>query len=178
VHATFYIEHQSAFNESLASFVADRLTESYFAQAAESSLFPLAGSIGEWKAHEKRAIRKRERLHAAYGELSALYANRGLTEPERLARKGEILDRVRAELKLPSERPLNNATLIQFKTYFTGQEEFAGLLDGPCGGDWNRFWKMLEPLRARPEKRFERRQLEDFSPVLRALAESKRDGAS
>ncbi len=33
VHATFYLKHQSYFNESLASFVADRMTPQYLASA-------------------------------------------------------------------------------------------------------------------------------------------------
>jgi len=42
-------------------------------------------------------------------------------------------------------RSINNATLIQYRTYNSGQEDLASLLDA-CGGDWPRFLVSLKQL--------------------------------
>jgi predicted aminopeptidase len=174
VHATFYINHQSAFNESLASFVADRLTADYF-----SALKGKGGeaSLQAWVDSEKKAEERRSQFHLASQDLEKIYGDASLSEEKKRAAKAQVLDRLREGLNIPQERTLNNATLIQYRTYFTGHAEFATLFDQGCSGSWKKFWEILEPLRADAEKRFERRQREDFGPVLTALVKEKGTGS-
>ena len=70
----------------------------------------------------------------AFVLLDALYAT---SEPDaqKLAEKGAILARLREALHYP--RAINNATLLQYQTYHSGQEELASLL-ALCGGDFPR----------------------------------------
>jgi hypothetical protein len=44
------------------------------------------------------------------------------------------------------KRSVTNATLIQYKTYGSGREEMAELLD-KCGGDFRRMLRALERVR-------------------------------
>lgn len=170
VHATFYIDHQSAFNESLASFVADRLTDGFFARTRDAGGTSADAGLEQWRELEKKASLRRVRFHRAYLELEKLYLRKDISDAQKTFEKERVFGALRAEFKVPDARTLNNATLIQFKTYFTGQEDFAALLE-KCGGQWDCFWKRLEPLRHEPEKHFERRQQEDFPRVLQALAQ-------
>jgi predicted aminopeptidase len=136
VHATLYVDGQSHFNESLAEFVAGRLTPKYLEQrgyAEEARAYARAVEAG--------ASRERK-FHEAYDRLSALYGSSRSRE-EKLAEKERVFASLKDELKI--KRELSNASLVQFRTYHVGGAEFAALLDR-CGGDWNRFWSALRKL--------------------------------
>lgn len=163
VHATLYISGQSFFDESLASFVADRLTPRYL----KNLRAPGAGETEEEKAY-LRAVdwgeKRRRRLHEAYEELSKLYAS-SVSDDEKLTRKNRILSGLREELKI--KREISNATLMQYKTYNTGEKEFEGLY-AACGGDWRRFFARLRALEQKGA--FGKEQQEDLRSVLGPLA--------
>jgi predicted aminopeptidase len=159
VHATVYLKGQSAFDESLASFVADRLTLPWLV----GTLGPEAPEVRAWAAAEGLARRRAARFHAAYQELDAVYRS-GLPEPERRAAKARRLAALQQEVGLP--RPPNNAVLAGFRTYDTGTEAFARLLSA-CRGSWPRLLGTLAALR--PDD-FAREQQEDFDEVLDRLA--------
>jgi predicted aminopeptidase len=155
VHATVYIAGQSVFNESLASFVADHLTVSYLDQfrGPESD---------EKQSYLKRVERWRQmqaRLHAVYLELEKLYAG-AEAAPEKLERKKHILSQAQSELHLKAD--VNNATLVQYKTYSTGGQEFDRLLHA-CGSDWSRFIAAAKALSGRD---FAQSQMQDLNPTL------------
>lgn len=127
VHATVYVNGQSPFNESLASFVADALTPSYLGRWHGSE------QVAIYQAWQRRAARRRDGLHEVYTDLAALYASK-ISDDDKRRRKGEIIDLAKRRLGL---QDLNNARLIQYRTYDTGKQAFAALLDS-CGGDWRR----------------------------------------
>jgi predicted aminopeptidase len=154
VHASVYVSGQAYFNESLASFVAEKLTREYLAKRPAE----LKGYVDEIASSAGR----RKRLHEAYEQLKALYAS-GKPRDEKLAEKKRVLDALKAELGF--RRDINNATLIQFQTYHTGTPEFEALWKA-CGGDSARFMKSVGRLDA---KSFARPQLEDLAPVLDPL---------
>jgi predicted aminopeptidase len=159
VHATYYIKGQAYFNESIASFVADKLTVTFLANrqgvdSAELKAYTKAEQDGEVR---------RKRLHEAYEQLAALYAS-SRTDAEKLAEKSRILMQVREELKY--KREINNATLIQFKTYNTGDREFEALYEA-CGKSWPRFWKAMREVRS---ESFSKGQQEDLKSILTPLA--------
>jgi predicted aminopeptidase len=171
VHASFYIDHQSAFNENLASFVADRLTVEYFKTRSEPDSM---ASLEAWKAREEKTLQRQRVMHEAFQKLDRLYQREEISEEIKLAQKNDFLLHLRKTLQIPESRPLNNATLIQYRTYFSGQKDWADFFEGDCSSDWRVFWERLEPLRKDSEKWFGRRQLEDFGPVLTALKQEKK----
>jgi predicted aminopeptidase len=131
VHATLYLKSQTALNESLASFVADRLTPIYL----EEHTAPGAKEKEAYLAAERMRKTRTERLHRAYEDLSRLYGSDAPRE-EKLARKAEYLAALRAELGF--SRELSNATLAQFKSYHAGAPELDALLEA-CEGSFPRF---------------------------------------
>ena len=139
LHATFYIPGQSTLNESMASFVGDTLAVRYLAEAKSENSIEKRRFLELRKKGEARGKRMKE----AYAALEALYASQ-LSKEEKLAEKKRITDDLRRELKI--SRPVTNATLIQYKTYGSGREEMAQLLES-CGGSVPRMIKMLERVR-------------------------------
>jgi len=173
VHASFYIEHQSAFNENIASFVADRLTREYFMRESPTRDSDQK-TLRSWEESEARREKRQKKLHEGYITLEWLYAQTQLNDEEKKTQKKEILDRLKRELGMPSERTLNNATLIQYRTYQSGQAEWTEFFEQECKRDWSTFWEKLEPLRAESGQWFSERQVEDMGSVLRNLRSSDR----
>ncbi len=138
-HATFFVPGQSALNESVANFVGDALALAYMAERVgkdESETRTYADS-------ERRGRERVKVLHEAYVALERLYASKATVEEKR-QKKAELLEALQAQLRF--QRPVNNATLIQYRTYNSGQEELAALL-AACGGSYARFFHTLETLR-------------------------------
>lgn len=138
LHATFYVPGQSTLNESMASFVGDTLAAEYLAEVNPDSIAK-ARFLEQRRKGEARGARMKQ----AYGELETLYASK-LPREEKLAEKKRIVDKLRADLRI--QRPVTNATLIQYKTYGSGREEMKQLLE-VCGGDLPRMVKALERVR-------------------------------
>jgi predicted aminopeptidase len=159
VHATVYVPNQSAFNESLASFVADRLTPVWLARTVGAQ----SAAAKAWAASEARWKGIVARLHQAYLALDELYRSPQSDEAKR-AEKARQLAALQAELKLA--RPINNATLIGYKTYDTGGPAFERLL-ATCRGSWPHFLRAVATLR---REDFDHPQQEDFGGVLERLA--------
>jgi predicted aminopeptidase len=159
VHATVYIPHQSAFNESLAVFVSDLLTRRFF----ESLPDPDRSGYQAWLEGHARWEKTRARLASVYRELDELYRSPAGDE-EKKKRKEGILSPIREELSL--KRPVNNAMLIQFKTYDPSDRGFSSLLER-MGGDIGLFLRAVSRLR---EKDFPRPQAEEWGEVLSMLS--------
>jgi predicted aminopeptidase len=158
VHATLYIPGQSSFNESLASFVGDRLAIDWL-----SSRF--GGGSRELKAYRAASsggVERVARLHRAYEELDAVYKSK-VSDDEKRARKAELLAQLRADLRI--KRDLNNASLFGYRTYDTGGPAFERLLQR-CDGDLG---KLLEAVGKLEAASFPEPQMEDFSSVVDAL---------
>lgn len=159
LHATIYVNDQSTYNESLASFVAEGLAPEY-----------LRAKLGPGSREEKayleglaRGERNRKRLHQAYLDLKKVYDDSGLTPERKREKKARYLAVLREELGW--KRDLSNATLMAYKTYGGGKEVFAQAFQ-KCGSDWRRFLSSLS--RIQPES-FSVPQQEDLAPVLGQL---------
>ena len=155
VHATLYVRDQSWFNESLASFVADILTERFFAEQGLRE----GEAYQAYLARRKGAEAVQERLARAYKELGEIYGS-AASAGEKLVKKNSYLRALEAELGF--KRKITNATLIQFKTYHPGDHGFRRLFDR-SGGDLGAFLRFLS--RLKPED-FPAPQMEDFERVL------------
>jgi len=139
LHATYYVPGQSTLNESVASFVGDTLAVRYMDEAVG----PDSVEKDRFLELRARGEARGKKMKAAYAELAALYASK-LPREEKLAKKKEIVDRLRREAQ--ARRPITNASLIQYKTYGSGREEMEALLRA-CDGDFPRLLATLERLR-------------------------------
>ncbi|RYE84591.1 MAG: hypothetical protein EOO75_17940, partial [Myxococcales bacterium] len=136
VHATYYLNGQSYLNESLAMFVAGRLTRDYF----DLTRGPHSSERAAYERDEAAAERRRHGLHEVYNQLDALYQS-PLPDADKLAQKTAILADAQRRF---GGRGLNNAVLIQYRTYGSGQERFEALYQA-CGG-WPRFWDAIRTI--------------------------------
>lgn len=155
VHATYYVPSQSSFNESLASFVGDQLTLEYL----EDRFGPGSPELRSYLEGEARAVVRTERLHRAFLDLERLYAS-DLSDAEKLAAKARYLAALRVEIDFA--RPINNATLMNFKTYHAGDEPFEELFSA-CEQRWAPFWVAVRSIDGAS---FREPQQEDLAPVL------------
>lgn len=135
-HATHFVASQTVFNESLANFVAETLTERYLRERLGAS----AWRLYEHRDAELVHARRLGRLHDTYVELARLYASPA-DDATKLRRKAEILNAVRRELGLAFE--LNNASLLQLRAYGSGTDGFRALLE-TCDGDMRRFLRVVK----------------------------------
>lgn len=128
LHATFYIAGRTDLNESVASFVGDRMTEelllSRFGDEARGRY------VQRFERYARAIALKRQ----AREELVALY---GSTQDDatKLAQKAQVLNRLRAALG--TKRVVNNATLIELGNYELGRRELSRLREA-CA-DWPAF---------------------------------------
>lgn len=156
VHATFYFNDQTAFNESLASFVAAKLTHAFLSEKAKTDAQARV-SLNAYEQSHARGKELRAYLHAVVSRLETIYKNESLSKSKRLEQKVAIITEAEAWLKergmagVFSER-LNNASLSQFRAYESGLEEFEALFVRE-GKDWVRFWSVIKKLEARDFKR-------------------------
>ena len=158
VHATVYVKNQSAFDESLASFIADELT--WLLVVGRSGLS--SDEARSWIAGEERGARFVKALHQAYEELDAIYRSARSDEEKRSlkeARLGEL------QRSLGLRRRYNNADLAGYRTYDTGGVAFARLRKA-CGG----LPKFLAAVRSLRETDFTSPQQQQFDDVVDALA--------
>jgi len=155
VHATIYINDQSYFNESLAFFLADLLTEKYFTEQKklESSVWKT------YREHERYYAKVQARMAQAYRDLKAVYDS-SVSDDEKRTKKAEYLAKLQSELRFP--RPITNATLIQFQTYDPSDHGFGELFDR-CGKDVGRFLKTLKMIKT---KDFSSPQQKNFETIL------------
>jgi predicted aminopeptidase len=158
VHATVYVNDQSALNESLASFVADRLTLPWL----EGAVGRDAPETTAWVAEQLRERARVARLHGTYVALDGLYRSSGDDATKR-AEKARILGETAAELHT---RPLNNAVLAGFRTYDSGVPALERLLEA-CGGS---FARMLHAVGTLGPSDFSRPQQNPFDDVVDRLA--------
>jgi predicted aminopeptidase len=164
-HATIFVRHQSTLNESVANFVGDKLGALY----VDETLGPESDEARAYTAYERTAALRGSAMRATYQSLKVLYAS-SKTDAEKLAEKKALLAQLRASLHF--RRPITNATLIQYRTYNSGQAELGMLLDA-CGGDWPRFIRALKGLEATP---FDRSQRDDVGAIILPLVEARCPG--
>jgi predicted aminopeptidase len=158
VHATHFVAGQASFNESLADWVADRLTDRYLAERLH---------LDRWQqyAYDEAQIDRAERakrFHEVYQELDAVYRSKA-SDAEKLARKEAILEALGRESRLG--RQINNATLLGSRTYHAGGPAFGKLFDH-CGGAWPRFWAAVKSI---DTSSFATEQEDDVGKVLAPL---------
>jgi predicted aminopeptidase len=113
VHATVLVNDQPFFNESLASYVADTLTDFWIQQRfGPGSPEEVAWTLGQ-ALHLPRVAR----LLSAYKSLKAVYESKR-TREQKLAEKTKLIDELVVDLDM-RRRP-NNASLTEVRVYNGG----------------------------------------------------------
>ncbi len=157
-HANLLVNDQATFNESVASFVGDTMAEEYllwrFGEGSEQ--------VTVYREEAEQSLVRGTRFVHAHDALAKLYES-DKTDTEKLAEKKRITKALQNELGL-SWQP-NNASLLGFKVYNTGQVEFANLYKA-CGHSWAPFFKVIKALRASD---FGEEQLEEIDSVIRLM---------
>jgi len=113
VHATVLVNDQPFFNESLASYVADALTDNWI----QIRFGPGSPEHIAWTLGQALHLPRVARLLAAYKALKTVYDSRR-TREQKLAEKAKIIDELMADLKM-RKRP-NNASLTEVRVYNGG----------------------------------------------------------
>jgi predicted aminopeptidase len=159
VHATVLVPDQPFFNESLATYIADALTNHWIVERfGPGSPEELAWTLGQ-ALHLPRVARQLD----TYNQLKKLYDG-PLPREEKLKQKARIIDELVDDLKL-RRRP-NNATLTETRVYNGG---LAPLLDAhrACG-DLRRLVRAAKTL---TRGDFTKKLQDDLVPIGRLIAE-------
>lgn len=160
LHATILIKDQQYYNESLAAFVGDTMAAHYLqARSGEQMPAELRAYMRSRQLGQLRA----KQLNEVYQRLDAVYRSQ-LPVAEKYAKKQQIIDELVRDMRLLN-RP-NNATLIGFKLYQVGRDDFSELF-AACGNDWRRFLTAAASLRTED---FGEAQRAEFGPVVAALS--------
>ncbi|AKT41490.1 aminopeptidase [Chondromyces crocatus] len=157
-HATFYVAGQSILNESVATFIGDKLADRWLAEESGASAEERRAYLEEQRASTAR----RRVLHETYVALDQLYRS-ARPDAEKRLEKRKLLAAV--ERQLEAKRPLTNATLIQYRTYNAGIRELENLLTA-CGGS---FPRLISALKRLDRASFSKPQQEDLGPALSPL---------
>ncbi|HSK00658.1 MAG TPA: aminopeptidase [Kofleriaceae bacterium] len=159
VHATVLVPDQPFFNESVATYIADRLTDHWILERfGRGSPEELAWTLGQ----ALRLPRVSRLLHA-YQQLKQLYEG-PLAREAKLAQKTRIIDELVDDLKL-RRRP-NNATLTETRVYNGGVAPLI-VAHRACGD----LRKLVLAARTLTRADFTKTLQEDLAPVGKRLAE-------
>jgi predicted aminopeptidase len=159
VHATVLVKDEQYFNESLASYIADTMTDQYL----RFRFGPSSPELGMYVEQNERSRVRAAELNGVYQALDRVYTSNA-SRAEKLTRKRQIIDQLVGSMGLV-KRP-NNATLIGFRLYQVGGDEFSALYSA-CAQDWRRFLTAVS--RISPED-FGTPQRQDFGPVMARVA--------
>jgi predicted aminopeptidase len=157
VHATVLIPDEMYFNEGLAEYVGDAMTDLWLVERFGA----MSPERAAWTAEQEETQKRNDRSFEAYQALDTLYkSNR--PDAAKLAEKQVIIDKLVEDLAL-WERP-NNASLVELRLYKAHYGGFARLKE-VCG-DARTLVKVAGTLR---RSDFKEELQEDLTPVLRKI---------
>jgi predicted aminopeptidase len=159
VHATILVPDQPFFNESVATYVADTLTDTWIIERfGRGSAEELAWTLGQ-----ATGVHRTARLLHAYTKLKRLYDST-LPREQKLATKATIIDELVADLRL-LRRP-NNASLTEARVYSGGAD---ALIDAhrACGD----LRSLVEASRTLTRKDFSKTLQDDLGPIGKLIGQ-------
>jgi predicted aminopeptidase len=159
VHATVLVNDQPFFNESLASYVADTMTDAWIAER----FGPGSPEHVAWTLGQALHLPRVARLLAAYRALKAVYESK-LSRDAKLAEKAKIIDELVADLKM-RKRP-NNASLTEVRVYNGGAAPLI-LAHRACGD----LRALVEAAKTLSKDDFSRPLQEDLAPIGRLVGQ-------
>lgn len=159
-HQVVYVKNDTTFNESFATAVERIGVRRWLAQEANDA------TRRRWADDEARRRDWRALTQATRARLAALYAEPGLADDERRARKAQALQDFREDYARLRERwggdaqrfrltdrwvgQANNASFGAQAAYDDGVPGFEALFLRE-GGDWGRFYEAVRALAAQPK---------------------------
>jgi predicted aminopeptidase len=153
VHATVLVKDQPFFNESLASYIADTLTDAWIADR----FGPGSPEHVAWTLGQALHLPRVARMLAAYKALKTVYESKR-SRADKLAEKTKIIDELVADLKM-RKRP-NNASLTEVRVYNGGAAPLI-LAHRACGD----LRALIESAKTVKQKDFQKRLQEDLTGV-------------
>lgn len=156
-HATVYVANQTAFNETVASWVGDHLAPLWLTEARGVDGVETRAYLTAERDHAQR-IAAMQRTHDA---LAALYASE-LPKIEKRTRKATLIGSLKAELGLSPNRTINNATLAELRNYH-GDTAALDRLFVSCGKSWPATLAALQRIEG---DWFDKKGQFEFAPVL------------
>jgi predicted aminopeptidase len=167
VHATVLIPDQMYFNEGLAEYVGDALTDVWLVERFGDD----APERAAWIASQAERRQRVDRSFVAYQELDILYKS-ARTDAAKLAAKAEIIDRLVEDLGLWN-RP-NNASLVELRLYKAHYDGFARA-GAACGGTRG----LIEAADTLGKRDFTEPLQEDLTAVLKTIeARCRKSGSA
>ena len=167
-HQRFYVQDDTEFNESFASFVEQEGSRQW--RAARGLAAIREDSLRQREQFIQLVLDSRARLEAIYASPRNEPAKRAAKQAE-FARLRQAYRQVRDEQWQGDKRydawmygPMNNAKLLPFGLYDQWVPAFAALFR-QAGGDWSRFYRQVEALGRLP--------LEERKTRLARLAASR-----
>jgi predicted aminopeptidase len=118
VHATIFVPDQPYFNEGIAEYLGDVLTDQLLVERFGDGSAELVAYRDDLAWRQARI----EREMAAYDQLKAVYES-SRSDDDKLRDKAKIIDALVADLQL-RRRP-NNASLVELRVYLASYEGFA-----------------------------------------------------
>lgn len=170
VHATVFVPDEPFFNESIAEYVANALTDHWI----EIRFGPGSPEEVAWTLGQALHYPRTARTLAAYEALKTVYASKQPRDAK-LTAKTKIIDDLVADLHL-RRRP-NNATLTEAKVYNGGSEPLLAA-HRACGD----LRSMLEAAKTLKRSDFASSLQDDLTPIATILTErcqaTQKTGAS
>ncbi len=159
VHATILVKDQPFFNESLASYIADTLTDAWIAER----FGPGSPEHVAWTLGQALHLPRVARLLAAYKALKTVYESKA-TREQKLAEKAKIIDELVDDLKM-RKRP-NNASLTEVRVYNGGAAPLI-LAHRACGD----LRALIESAKTLRERDFQKSLQEDLTGIGRLIGQ-------
>lgn len=159
VHATILVPDEPFFNESVATYIADTITDHWIVERfGRGSPEELAWTLGQALGAHRTA-----RTMESYAELKKLYAST-LPRAQKLEQKAKIIDQLVADLRL-RRRP-NNASLTESRVYNGGAN---ALIDAhrTCGD----LRSLVLAAKTLTRDKFDKSLQEDLVPIARAIGD-------
>lgn len=148
-HQRFYVQDDTEFNESFASFVEQEGSRQW--RAARGLAAIREDALRQRAQFIQLVLDSRARLEAIYASPRSEAAKRAAKQAE-FARLRQAYRQMRDEQWQGDKRydawmygPMNNAKLLPFGLYDQWVPAFAALF-GQVGGDWSRFYRQVEAL--------------------------------
>ena len=159
VHATVLVNDQPFFNESLASYVADTLTDAWIAER----FGPGSPEHVAWTLGQALHLPRVARLLAAYKALKTVYESKR-PRAEKLTEKAKIIDELMVDLKM-RKRP-NNASLTEVRVYNGGAAPLI-LAHRACGD----LRALIDAAKGLSKKDFQKPLQEDLTGIGQLLGQ-------
>lgn len=155
-HQKLYLKDDSAFNEGLASAVAQLGLQQWLAAEKQAHL------ISRSETYRSRQQQFNNLLLETRDQLDTLYKTDQSDEQKRLAKNDIITEMPQRHEQLKAnswngwsgfdrwfDQPINNARLLPVATYNGRLPEFVKLFSD-CSSDWSCFWQAAEALSRQP----------------------------